>query len=81
MILSRTAKFLGIDSESSNITYSDQKMIASWAQGAVKLVSVIKDSSNSAQLMGSTGDNKFSPKISYTRQQAFISMKRLFNAK
>ncbi|MEK5440098.1 MULTISPECIES: WG repeat-containing protein [Paenibacillus] len=81
VILSRTAKFLGIDSESSNITYSDQKMIASWAQGAVKLVSVIKDSSNSAQLMGSTGDNKFSPKISYTRQQAFISMKRLFNAK
>ncbi|MFC0212447.1 WG repeat-containing protein [Paenibacillus chartarius] len=80
VMLARTAKVLGISNVGGNVNYADDENIASWAKDSVSLVSSIKDKSNQSPVMGSTGNNNFSPKDSYTKQQAFITMKRLFNA-
>ncbi|MEF3302486.1 WG repeat-containing protein [Paenibacillus sp. GYB003] len=80
VMLARTAKILGIGDDGNNGTYSDDDEIAIWAKDSVSLVSSIKDKTNQNPVMGSTGNNNFSPKASYTKQQAFITMKRLFNA-
>ncbi|WP_052487647.1 WG repeat-containing protein [Gordoniibacillus kamchatkensis] len=80
VMLARTAKVLAISNVGGNVTYADADEIAGWAKDSVSLVSAIKDKTNQSPVMGSTGDNNFSPKASYTKQQAFITMKRLFNA-
>lgn len=80
VMLARTAKILGIGNDISNANYADDDEIASWAKDSVSLVTSIKDKTNQSAVMGSTGNNNFSPKSSYTKQQAFITLKRLFNA-
>ncbi|WP_080832422.1 WG repeat-containing protein [Cohnella massiliensis] len=80
VMLARTSKVLGIDNDGGNVTYADDDEIAGWAKDSVSLVSTIEDKTNQSPVMGSTGNNNFSPKASYTKQQAFITMKRLFNA-
>lgn len=80
VMLARTAKILGISNDGGNATYADDDEIASWAKDSVSLISSIKDKTNQSPVMGSTGNNNFSPKASYTKQQAIMTMKRLYNA-
>jgi hypothetical protein len=80
VILTRTAKVLGIQVSSTGAEFEEAKDIASWAKEAVDVVTSTVDKTNNSTIMGSTGDNKFSPLASYTRQQAIITAKRLFNA-
>jgi hypothetical protein len=80
VMLARTAKVLGIGIDSNSVNFADSDKIASWAKDSVSLVSSIKDKTNQSPVMGDTGNNNFSPKASYTKQQAFITMKRLFNS-
>lgn len=80
VMLLRSAKILGMKGNNSSMIFADSTDIASWAKDAIAVVSTTKDKSNQTSIMGDTGDNKFSPNASYTRQQAFITMKRMFNA-
>ncbi|SFL86982.1 WG containing repeat-containing protein [Paenibacillus sp. 1_12] len=81
VILARTAKFLGIThTPAIGTEFADTKDIASWAKDAVSMVSSAEDKTNRSTIMGSTVNNSFSPNATYTRQQAFISIKRLFHA-
>jgi hypothetical protein len=80
VMLARTAKLFNINSSSTGTEFADKGNIASWANEAVAFVSSVEDKTNNAFIMGGTGNNNFSPNASYTRQQAYITMKRLFNA-
>ncbi|WP_080832423.1 WG repeat-containing protein [Cohnella massiliensis] len=80
VMLARTANILGISPTNSPLSFTDNNDIASWAKGSVSAVTSIKDKTNQSPVMGSIGNNNFSPKASYTKQQAFITLKRLFNA-
>jgi len=80
VMLARTANILGITSKSNVLSFADNDDIASWAKESIAAVTSIQDKTNQSPVMGSTGNNNFSPKASYTKQQAFITLKRLFNA-
>lgn len=80
VMLSRTSVLLGITAGESSGNFADSKEIASWASAPITFISSVKDKSNQSPVMGSTGNNNFSPKSGYTRQQAFITVKRLFNS-
>jgi len=79
-MLTRAAKLLGLESGTTAGKFADDAKISDWAKESVAFVASAKDKTNEAFIMGGTGDNKFSPAGTYTRQQAFITMKRLFNA-
>ncbi len=79
-MLMRTGKLLGM-SAGTSITFTDAGDFASWAKEGIAFVSSISDATNSRVVMGGTGGGKFSPKSSYTREQAYITVNRLFNAK
>ncbi|MFC0212446.1 WG repeat-containing protein [Paenibacillus chartarius] len=80
VMLARTANILGITSKSNVLSFADNDDVASWAKESIAAVTSIQDKTNQSPVMGSTGNNNFSPKASYTKQQAIITMKRLFNA-
>lgn len=80
VMLARTANALGISPKNNSLSFSDNHDIASWAKDSVTTITSISDKTNQSPVMGSTGNNNFSPKAGYTRQQAFITVKRLFNA-
>ena len=81
-MLVRAASLLGrVPSASSALSFSDRSLIDSWARGGVvAATSVLKDATNNTFLMTGTGNNKFSPLNKYTREQAIITAKRLYNA-
>ncbi|QSX06501.1 transglutaminase domain-containing protein [Sedimentibacter sp. zth1] len=80
-MLQRTAKALGMDVNiENNLTYNDSTSIANWAVDAVNFVSNVRDKENNKALMNGMQDNTFSPKNYYTRQQAIITIVRLFNS-
>lgn len=84
IMLSRTAQALGLDVDKhmgNTFSFADQGEIASWATRGVAFVASTVDSTNNANIMGGTGDNKFSPKAKYSKQQAYITIKRLYFAK
>ena len=71
--LSTTAIACGKDVELSSPSYADLDEIAGWAQpytGYVYNIGVMKG----------VGANKFSPRASYQRQQAFMTMYRIWQA-
>ena len=70
-MLTNTAKALGIDINSKETEYADSKNIDTWAKNAVNYVS-----SNNVMKGNNTG---FDPKGSYTRQQAYLTIFRLFD--
>jgi hypothetical protein len=82
VLITRTAQLLGISGdprvEYQRTDFKDDAEIQDWAKEAVQFVSSIEDSTSGAKVMGGTGENKFSPNASLTKQQAFIMMLRLF---
>lgn len=80
VMLNRTANVLGMEMKSSGNKFEDDRQIASWAKEAVSFVSSTKDKTTNGYVMGGTGNNRFSPTVTYTKQQAMITMKRLFNS-
>lgn len=80
VMLTRAANILDIDINTKDISqFSDSKSIAEWAKESVNFVSSAYDKTTGAKIMGGVGNNKFEPTNLYTRQQAFITIKRLFN--
>lgn len=80
VMLMRTAGILGLYGSNEDVSFADRGDIAGWAKEAVAFVSTTNDKTNQTPIMGDAGDNRFSPNASYTRQQAFITMKRLLLA-
>lgn len=79
-MLSRAADYLGISSSGEGISFADSANISSWAEDGVKFISSLVSSENS-NVMGGVGDNKFSPKGSYTIEQSILTVYRLFMCK
>lgn len=74
-LLARLSKFIGDEGiEKVEATaLNDFKYVADYAKDNVKYVQTIK-------VMNGTGGNNFSPLGYYTKQQAFVTMNRLFEA-
>lgn len=72
-ILLRTAEFLGNKTIPTSVItdYSDELEISDWAKSAVSCVSAMK-------IMNGVSDSEFSPKGSYTIEQAIATMLRLY---
>jgi len=71
--LSNTAKAIGEDISANTPTYADLDEIANWAKPFTGYVYNI-------DVMRGVGNNKFDPKGGYQRQQAYITMYKLFDA-
>lgn len=70
-MLTVTAKLAGVTASGSAIAFSDAASVASWAKDYVDFVSA-------SGIMNGTGNNNFSPLGSYTREQAIVTVYRLF---
>lgn len=71
-LLMRTGKFLGDKSKVEANKFRDQKDIYPYAKEAVNYVS-------SVGVMQGIEGNKFAPHSNYTREQAYMTIYRLFN--
>ncbi|CAM3904125.1 WG repeat-containing protein [Cohnella lubricantis] len=81
VMLTRVAGMLGITKGSGEaVTYTDAKAIASWAGESVAVIGSVEDKTSNTIVMGGVGSSRFAPEEPFTKQQAFITMKRLFNA-
>ncbi|WP_419871600.1 S-layer homology domain-containing protein [Candidatus Pristimantibacillus sp. PTI5] len=70
VMLANTAEVLGYDVAADASAFADSKTIASWAKPSVDFVFTY-------EVMNGTGNNNFSPKGTYTRQQAYMTIVRL----
>ena len=71
VMLTNTAKVFEVDTSASESTFADKLSIASWAKSEVDYVS-------SLYVMKGT-EKGFEPNSNYTRQQAYITILRLFD--
>ena len=72
-ILDAAFRFLGLEEAGEGETFSDSGEISDWAARAVSRMSA-------AGILQGVGDGRFSPKGSYTREQAVMTMLRLYDA-
>lgn len=72
VILVRLAESLGIDFDAVTPNFSDNKDISSWAYSQVGKVQVVG-------VMGGMGNNTFSPKSTYTREQSIATVMRIMD--
>lgn len=73
-LLMRAAKVLGMDTGAvSSASFNDSEQLEVWSRDAVNFVYQIK-------VMNGTDGNNFSPAGSYTREQSFMTIYRLFQA-
>ena len=79
-MLARTAKGLDLTSGSA-IRFADAGSFSSWATEGIAYVSGMTDPVSGKAVMGGTGDNRFSPAASYTREQAILTALRLFHCR
>lgn len=71
-MLTLTALALGEDTKASNPLFADDTIISNWAKPFIGYVFDNK-------VMGGVGANKFDPKGGYQRQQAYMTILRLYN--
>ena len=80
-MLTRLAKAMNLSGPGSiSLSFADADLIANWAYYGVGFVSSCQDDTNGNFVMGGTGQNRFSPDNSYTREQAIASFLRLYHA-
>ncbi|MDR3208171.1 MAG: S-layer homology domain-containing protein [Oscillospiraceae bacterium] len=72
-LLRSAALALGLADTSGTLTYDDRDSIADWARAGVAYVTA-------GGVMLGTGNNRFSPRDTYTREQAILTMVRLSEA-
>lgn len=73
IMLTNAAEGLGYDIAADASAFADGSSVASWAKAGVDFVSTYG-------IMNGTGNNTFSPKGTYTRQQAYMTILRLNDA-
>ncbi len=79
-MLKNAADILGVSASAAAVSFSDAASFSSWAVEGIGFVSATADQVSGKVVMGGTGGNMFSPKGTYTRQQAFVTMLRLYRA-
>ena len=72
VIISRLAFSLKSNLKTGSPTFNDNELISSWAEGAVGQMQI-------ENIMSGTGDNCFSPKSYYTREQSIATIMKLKN--
>lgn len=81
VMLARTASVMGIDvSSRTGVSFMDSDQVAEWAKASVEIVSALEDNHNHFAVMNGTGAGLFSPEGNYSRQQAIVTIKRLYFA-
>lgn len=79
VMLTRTAKVLGMTAPNgTTVTFNDSESISSWAQEGVQFISSCVD--GSTRVMSGQGNGNFAPHVTYSREQAMITFKRLYNS-
>ncbi|MBQ1351667.1 MAG: bacterial Ig-like domain-containing protein, partial [Oscillospiraceae bacterium] len=61
-----------------HVDYADRSQIGSWARNGVDLASTMKDPVSGIAVMQGVGGNRFNPKGTYTREQAYLTILRLY---
>ena len=77
VMLNNLAKLAGISPNSARVDFTDKDYFADWAKDAISNVSSIKNSDGVA-VMGGTQADKFSPWMTFSREQAYVTVYRLF---
>ncbi len=78
VMLNNLAYMAGVDN--SNVRenkFADDEYFANWAEDAIYRIAAINNGDTA--VMSGTGDNKFSPWMNYTREQAITTMYRLYS--
>ena len=78
-MLYNAAKRMEIDGGEGG-TFTDSGEFASWAAAGIAFVSSARDKTTQNAVMGGLGDGRFNPKGTYTKEQAILTMVRLFRA-
>ena len=80
-MLARAASALGFEMPNDTaVVFADRQEFADYAAGPIAFVSACMDRNSSKRVMGGTGNSQFSPTGAYTREQAIVTMLRLYNA-
>jgi beta-mannanase len=80
-MLTVAAEVLGLDTTSSGTTtFADKDKFGSWASDYIAFVSSTNDKTTGKAIMGGVDGNKFDPLGTYSREQAYITMLRLYRA-
>lgn len=72
-LLMRAAQLISGDIEEVEPSFADNADIADYAKKAVSYVTTLK-------IMNGVGEDKFDPTATYTREQAYVTIVRLFNS-
>lgn len=80
VMIARVAEMLHVTKGKESISFADNQRIASWAKESVAFIAAIKDETNGTAVMSGVGDGQFAPNGTFTKEQAFVTMKRLYNA-
>ena len=79
VMLANAAAVLGIKGEEA-MRFNDMANAATWAQNAISTVTSIV-STTGARVMGGVGNDMFDPLGAYNRQQAILTVYRLYMSK
>ena len=79
-MLYRLALVLDYELPEATHVFADNNAVADWAKDAVGAIGLLTDAKNGKAVMEGVGENRFDPDGTYTREQAFITMNRLFMA-
>ena len=81
VLLSQSASALGLTFEQGDgLLYGDWAQIASYAQPAVSWASLVRDSVTARPVMTGIGNGLFDPQSHYTREQAVLTILRLYRS-
>lgn len=78
VMLSNMAKLSGLEENADRVNFTDTDFFADWAKEAILNVSAIKNPEGTA-IMAGTEPDKFSPWMYYSREQAYVTIYRLYN--
>lgn len=80
-MLARAAKVLGFDEAGEmGISFSDKSIFQEYAKEPIEFISRVKDRISGYRVMGGMGNNLFGPTSPYTKEQAILTMLRMYNA-
>ena len=80
-MLTRLAKCCGMEEPNdASVSFSELSSMQAWAQDGVRFISACEDPTTNRRVMGGTGNNKFSPTATYTREQSMMTAIRLYHA-
>lgn len=80
-LLTRLAGLLGFDAApDTGLLFADADAIADYARPAVALLSSLRDGTTGKPVLAGTGDGRFTPRGDFTREQAVLTVLRLFRS-